>query len=131
MVDTLGELREDYGWAAMHKAEAIANEHKDEKRPFYIMCFAKADPNLRGAIVNGMYVSGGIRETWRWSHARPPKVIGMLVWYVDNALGKFEIVDELSLPPDIPLDPSLLSDRSEDQYFGVMEQGKKNRVLVS
>lgn len=128
---TLGELREEYGWAAVRKAESIAYDLRDEVKPFYIMCVAKSDPALRGAIVNGLHANGGIRESWRWSHARPPKMIGMLVWFVNNPLGIFEIVEELSLPPDIPLDPSLLSDRSEDMHYGIMQQGKNNNVLVS
>jgi hypothetical protein len=110
----------------------IANSLKNEVKPFYIICAAKADPHLRGArSADGKYISGGIREAWRWTHARPPKMLGLLVWYVNNALGVFEIVDELSLPPDVPLDPNLLSTRSEDQYYGIMQQGKKNNVLVS
>jgi hypothetical protein len=131
MVDTLGDLRDAMAIAAHNKAASIANDLKNEVKPFYIMCVAKTDPHLRGAIVNGLHTNGGIRESWRWTHARPPKMIGMLVWFVNNPLGIFEIVEELSLPPDIPLDPSLLSDRSEDQNYGIMQQGKNNRVLIS
>lgn len=131
MVETLGEIRDSMAWAACKKAETIANEHKDEVKPFYIICAAKPDPALRGAIVNGLHTNGGIRESWRWTHARPPKMLGILVWFVNNPLGIFELVEELSLPPDVPLDPSLLSDRSEDQCYGIMQQGKNNNVLVS
>lgn len=131
MVDTLGELREMYGWGAVLKAERIAHDNKHLDYPFYIICGAKADPHLRGAIVNGQRCSGGLQEHWVVTNLRPPKVLGILVWYVDNKLGIMEIVDELSLPPDIPLDPRLLSDKTEDQCYGVMQQGKDNKVLMS
>jgi hypothetical protein len=128
---TLGELREEYGWGAMRKMEQIAYANRHLDFPFYIIMGAKADPHLKGSIVNGQYCSGGLQEHWVVSNLRPPKVLGLLVWYVDNKLGKCELVEELSLPPDIPLDPSLLSDKSEDQFHGVMQQGKNNNVLVS
>lgn len=131
MVETLGDLREMMGWGAMLKAEKIANENRNIDGPFYIVMGAKADPHLRGSIVNGQYCSGGLQEHWVVTNLRPPKVLGILVWYVDHKLGVFEIVEELSLPPDIPLDPSLLSDRSEDQCHSVMQTGKDNQVLLS
>ena len=128
---TLGELREEYGWGAIRKMEQIAYDNRHLDFPFYIIMGAKADPHLRGSIVNGQYCAGGLQEHWVVSNLRPPKVLGLLVWYVDNKLGKCELVDELSLPPDIPLDPSLLSDRSEDQFHGIMQLGQNNNVLVS
>jgi hypothetical protein len=131
MVELFGDVRDSMAWAACHKAEEIAHSLKDEVKPFYIICAAKADPHLHGAIVNGMYSSGGIRESWRWTHQRPPKMLGILVWFVNNPLGIFELVEELSFPPDIPLDPSMLSDRSEDRCYSVMQTGKDNRVIVS
>lgn len=131
MVQQLGETRDALGWATWNKAYSIANERKSEVKPFYIIYAAKPDPALQGAIVNGLVASGGIREAWRLSHDRPPAVLGILVWYVDNALGLFQFVPELSSPPDVPLDPSMLSDRKEDQSVSLMEKGKKIKVLVS
>jgi len=127
----LGETREEMAWGIWRQAEAIANEHKKLKKPFYIVYAAKPDPALQGAIVNGLVASGGIRQSFRLTHDRPPPLLGVLVWYVDNAQGIFEFQPQLSSPPDVPLDPSLLSTRSEDQLYGVMDQGKKMKVLVS
>lgn len=131
MTQELGETREMLAQATWDKAIEIANDHKKDVKPFYIIYAAKADPALQGAVVNGLFASGGIRAAWRLSHVRPPPLLGILVWYVDNAQGIFEFQPDLSSPPDIPLDPSLLSDRSEDQLYGVMEKGKKMKVLVS
>jgi len=131
MVQTMGETRDELAWDVWRKAEAIAHEHKKEVKPFYIVYAAKPDPALAGAIVNGLVASGGIRQSFRLSYERPQVYLGQLVWYVNNALGDFQFLPELSPPPDIPLDPSLLSTRSEDQCYGVMDQGKKMNVLVS
>ena len=131
MTQLLGETRDDLALATWNKAISIANDYKSEVKPFYIMYVSKCDPHLQGAIVNGLCVSGGLREAWRLCHIRPPKILGMLVWFVNNPLGIFEFVPELSSPPDVPLDPSLLSDRKEDQSERVMEQGKSLNVLVS
>ena len=131
MTQTLGDTREDMAWAVWRKAEEIANDHKKEVKPFYIIYAAKPDPALKGAIVNGLVASGGIRQTFRLSYERPPAMLGILVWYVDNAQGIFEFQPHLSAPHDVPVHPSLLSDRSEDQSTAVMEKGKKLNVLVS
>ena len=131
MVQLLGDTRDALALACFNKAYEIANDHKTEVKPFYIIYAAKADPALQGAVVNGLVASGGIREAWRLSYDRPPALLGILVWYVNNPLGEFQFLPELSSPPDVPLDPSMLSDRSEDQSTKVMEQGKKMNVLVS
>jgi hypothetical protein len=131
MSQELGETREALGWAVWHKAEEIANANKSNVKPFYIVYAAKPDPALRGAVINGFVASGGIRDVYLTSTSRPQPAFGQLVWFVDNAQGKFELVSELSLPPDIPVDPSLLSDKSEDQLYTVMEKGKQHKALVS
>ena len=124
MSQELGETREALAKATWQKAEAIANDKKTEVKPFYIVYVAKTDPSLQGAVVNGFVASGGIRESWRLIHERPPALLGQLVWYVDNANGMFNFIPELSCPPDVPLDTSMLSDRSEDQFTDVMQKGK-------
>ncbi len=130
MVQELGETRDAMALATWNKAIELANEHKLDK-PYYIVYAAKTDPNLSGAVINGLVASGGIRQTFKISHDRPQVYLGQLVWYVNHATGEFLFLPELSPPPDIPLDPSLLSTRSEDQLYGVMDTGKKMNVLVS
>lgn len=131
MSQEMGETRDAMAWDIWHRAEEIASERKNDKKPFYIIYSAKPDPALAGANVRGQVASGGIRQTFKLSYDRPPFVLGMLVWFVNNPMGVFEFVPQLSSPPDIPLDPTLLSDRKEDQSERVMEKGKKINVLVS
>jgi hypothetical protein len=131
MSQELGETRDALAMDCWRKAEQIASERKNDVKPFYIIYAAKPDPSLSGAKVNGQLALGGIRQAFRLSYDRPPFVLGMLVWFVNNPMGIFQFVPELSSPPDTPLDPSLLSDRKEDQFTGVMEKGKKINVLVS
>lgn len=131
MAQTLGETRDSMALDCWRGAERIADERKNDVKPFYIIYAAKPDPALAGANVRGKKADGGIRQTYKLSYDRPPLILGQLVWYVNNPLGIFEFVPQLSSPYDVPLDPSLLSDRKEDQFSGVMEKGKKLNVLVS
>lgn len=131
MVQELGETRDAMAWDVWKKAETIASERKRDTKPFYIIYAAKPDPALAGANVRGQVAQGGIRQTFKLSYVRPPVILGQLVWFVNNPMGIFEFVPQLSSPPDIPLDPSLLSDRKEDQFSSVMEKGKNLNVIVS
>lgn len=131
MSQELGETRDAMAWDVWHKAEEIASDRKKDVKPFYIIYAAKTDPALAGANVRGQKAAGGIRQTFKISYCCPQLILGQLVWYVNNPLGQFEFVPQLSSPPDIPLDPSLLSDRKEDQFASVMEKGKDMNVLVS
>jgi hypothetical protein len=63
--------------------------------------------------------------------SKPPVILGILVWYVDNKLGLFEFRPELSAPPDVPLDPKLLSDKASDASARVSLQGEKLKAIVS
>ena len=131
MAQLLGETRNALALATCRKAEQIAHDHKSEVKPFYIVYVAKPDPVLRGALVNGFVASGGIREAWRLTYERPQAILGQLVWFVNNPIGLFKFMPELSAPPDVPLDPSLLSDKREDQFVDIMAKGKDMNVLVS
>lgn len=131
MTQELGETREALAMQAWQTAEDFANNMKREKRPFYVVYAAKFDPALQGAIVNGKCALGGMRQTVKAYYQRPSPMLGILVWYVDHNLGIFEFVPELSAPPDVPINPDMLSSRSEDQFVGVMNKGKDFNVLVS
>ncbi len=121
MAQEIGESREQWGWNVWHQAEDIANNLKSEKEPFYIVFAAKQDKSKPGAI----------RQGFRMYRDRPPKLIGILVWYVDHANGIFNLVPELSIPPDVPLDEKLLSQKSEDALQEVMAVGQKMGVILS
>lgn len=126
----LGETRNAMAEDCWRLAEKIADERKNDDKPFYIIYSAKVDPSLRGADAWGRHVAGGIRQSFRLSYDRPPFVLGMLVWFVNNPLGIFEFVSDLSSPPDIPLDPSLLSDRREDTSYALGNKAAEmNKVI--
>ncbi len=99
MAQEIGESREAWGMDVWAKAEEFANNLKSDVRPFYIVYAAKEDKGQPGVF----------RQSFRFYRDRPPKIIGLLVWYVDNAQGIFQFVPELSIPPDVPLDQQLLS----------------------
>ena len=115
------EARESWGKDVWAKAEEFANNLKQDREPFYIVYAAKQDK------IN----SGIFRQSFRFYRQKPPKIIGLLVWYVDHANGKFDFVPELSIPPDVPLDESLLSQERSDQSVRIMEVGQSMGVLLS
>jgi hypothetical protein len=94
---------------------------KHEKEPFYAVYCAREN----------RLVPNQIRQTIKFYRQRPPSLLGVLVWYVDNALGLVEFKPELSAPWDCPQDPDMLSQKSEDQLIRVMERGKEMNVLTS
>lgn len=121
MAQEIGDSREQWGWNVWHQAEEIANNLKSDREPFYIVFAAKQDKSKEGTF----------RQSFRMYRQRPPKLLGILVWYVDNTRGVFELVPELSLPPDVPIDPSLLSTERADASSALMEVGQKMGVLLS
>lgn len=120
MVQELGETRDAMALGCMQLVEDFANKMRSEVKPFYIVFFAKPDANV-----------SGIRQTVKAYFHKPAKLLGILVWYVNNPLGIFDFVPELSSPPDIPLDPSMLSTRSADSFASVMDKGKELNIIVS
>lgn len=120
MAQNLGESREVWGVDIWNKAEEFANKTKATE-PFYIVYAAKKD---------GQY-SNAFRQTFKAYYEKPPKILGVLVWYVDKSLGIFMFVPELSSPPDIPVDPSLLSTKASDYSPEVAQIGKEQNVLLS
>jgi len=130
MTETLGNLREAMAIDCWNQAEKIANERRNDPKPFYIMYVGKVDPALSGADAWGKHVAGGIRQSFKLSYDRPPFVLGMLVWFVNAPLGIFEFIPDLSSPPDIPIDPSLLSHRSEDFSVDLANKAQQmNKVI--
>ena len=130
MTERLGEVRDQMAADCWAIAEGIASDRAHDPKPFYIIYSAKVDPALAGADAWGKHVAGGIRQSFRLSYDRPPFVLGLLVWFVNAPLGIFEFVSELSSPPDIPIDPSLLSTKSYDQSYALMDKAKDmNKVI--
>lgn len=131
MVQELGETRESLALQCWELVTKFAEGMRHEKKPFYIVYAAKSDPALQGAVIDGSVAIGGLKQTVKAYYTRPPAILGIMVWYVDNNLGIFEFIPDLSCPPDVPIDPSMLSDKSEDQFSSVMQKGKDINVLVS
>ena len=121
MSQTLGETREAMARGCMELVENFVNNMKHEKKPFYILFCAKSDKQNPGAI----------RQSIKACFQRPPKILGLLVWYVDNTKGVFDFIPELSSPPDIPLLPELLSEKSEDFFPSIAQKASSFNVLVS
>lgn len=121
MAQEIGESREQWGRDVWAKAEEFANNLKSDKKPFYVVFAAKQDKANPGVF----------RQSFRFYRQRPPKILGLLVWYVDNTTGEFRFVPELSIPPDVPLDEALLSKDSKDACPELMEAGQKMGVLLS
>lgn len=121
MVTEIGEAREQWGRNIWNLAEDFANNMKNEKKPFYIVYCAKQDK----------YDERIFRQTIKAYYHRPAAMLGILVWYVDNNQGIFQFIPELSAPPDIPIDPNLLSKDSKDQFASVAQQGQKLHAVLS
>ena len=121
----MGEVREAMAQDCWTLVEQFAENMRSEKKPFYIVYFAKPDADIEGRGIKG------IRQTIKAYYHRPAPLLGILVWYVNHPMGIFQFIPELSSPPDVPIDPSLLSTKSEDSFTGVMEKGKNLNVIVS
>ena len=121
MAQEIGESREQWGRDVWAKAEEFAGNMKSDRKPFYVVFAAKQDKANPGVF----------RQSFRFYRQVPPKILGLLVWYVDNTKGEFRFMPELSIPPDVPLDESLLSHDSKDASPALMEVGQKMGVLLS
>jgi len=122
----MGESREAWGKDVVKLVEDFANAMKREVKPFYIVYACKEDRPASAKLGRTVF-----RQTIKAYYARPPAMLGILVWFVNHPLGEFRFIPELSAPYDVPLDPSLLSEKSEDTSDRVAKQGAKLNVLVS
>jgi hypothetical protein len=122
----IGESREAWGWDVWRKVEDFANNMKHEERPFWIVYACKEDRGMSNALGRTAF-----KQAFKAYYHKPVALLGILVWYVDNKKGEFRFVPELSAPPDVPLDPSLLSDKASDASERVAAQGEKLKALVS
>jgi hypothetical protein len=117
----IGEVREELSYECIERVEEYANKHKKFRQPFYIVVCAKTDRLKHGQI----------NATIQHYFERPPAMLGLLVWYADSQKGILDFLPELSFPPDIPLDPSVLSTKSSDFVPSIAEKGEKAKVLLS
>jgi hypothetical protein len=121
MAVEIGEAREAWGMNVLNLVTDFAEQMKHVREPFYIVFHAKQDRNNPNTF----------RQAIRAYYEKPPFLLGLLVWYVDHRKSEIRFVPELSSPPDVPIDPSLLSDKAEDAFTRVMETGQKAKILLS
>lgn len=126
MAQEIGESREAWGWDVMRMAEEFANNMSKEMEPFYIVYACKEDKGMSNILGRGAF-----KQAMKAYKSKPPPMLGILVWYVDHRTAEFRFCPELSAPPDVPLDPSLLSDKASDASVRVAAQGEKLKALVS
>lgn len=130
MAELIGDARENWGWDVMRMAEDFANKMSKEREPFWIVYAAKEDKGMSNKLGRGAF-----KQAFKAWPIKPMKdgkpLLSVLVWYVNHATGEFRFCHELSSPPDVPIDPRLLSDKASDASARVMEQGEKVSALVS
>ena len=126
MTQTIGEARESWGRDVMKMVESFAENMKHERDPFYVVYACKEDKGASNKLGRGAF-----KQAIRAYKSKPPAILGILVWYVNHSNGEFRFIPELSAPPDVPLDPSLLSDKASDASERVSVQGEKLKALVS
>lgn len=121
MAQEIGESRERWAGDIWEAAEAFAERCEDGGKPFYVVYAAKPDKGMPSVF----------RQTFKAYYQKPPKLLGVLVWYVDRSQGLFAFSSDLSSPPDIPVPEELLSKNPKDFSPKVAEQGKRLNVLLS
>ena len=126
MPQEMGETREAWGRDVWNAAQDFAERMRHVDKPFFIVYACKEDKGMSNSMGRPVF-----KQCFKAYFARPPKLIGVLVWYVNHMESRFELVPELSLPPDVPVDPSLLSTDSHDMSARVAESGKNAGVLLS
>jgi len=122
----IGESREAWGRDVVQMAEDFAEHMRHERDPFYIVYACKEDKGASTRLGRAAF-----KQAIRAYKTKPPAMLGILVWYVNHTTGEFRFVPELSAPPDVPLDPTLLSDKASDASERVAVQGEKLKALVS
>lgn len=120
-IPMMGDFRESLGLEVCQTVEKYANKIPSSDMPCYIVVCAKTD----------RYKPGQINASIQHYKDRPPKYFGLLIWYVDRDKGILDFVPELSLPPDIPLDPKDMSTDPKDAYSRIVDMGQSSGVILS
>ncbi len=126
MPDLIGDARQIWGEDVVKLVEKFANDMSKERDPFWIVYACKEDKPQSAKLGKGVF-----KQAIKAYASKPPAILGILVWYVNHSTGEFVFCPELSAPPDVPIDASLLSDKASDASARVMQQGEKLKALVS
>jgi len=119
MVQEIGETRDQMSLGLVQEIEKVVDNLKAETEPYYIVFAAKPDKGQANTIKTAIKMYRDV----------PPGILGILVWYVDNSKGIFEFKPALSSPPDVPVDPSLLSTNKQDLFPHIAKQGQILQVV--
>lgn len=122
----IGEAREAWGKDVVQMVFDFANKMSKVRRPFYVVYACKEDKGMSNKLGKPAF-----KQAIKAYHKRPPAILGILVWYVNHKTSEFRFCPELSAPPDVPLDPALLSTKSEDSFDRVASQGEKLKAIIS
>lgn len=115
MTYIMHEVREAMSQGCVDYVMDFIDNMRHIKEPFYAVYCADVD-RLNANRIN---------HTVKAYHGKPPEMIGILVWYVDNRLGICDFRPDLSAPPDMPINPAFLSDDPKDLIVSVAQQGKR------
>lgn len=117
----MGETREPMARDCVRDALRIANLYEHLGVDFWICFASKPHTQRKNTAVHG----------WEVVFRRPPRAIpGMLVFHVDVKKKDMNIVPELSLPYDVPLDEAELSTNSKDVSASIAETAKKSGSIL-
>lgn len=118
----MGETREPMAMDCWTQAQALAEKYsKSMKHNFWIMYAAKPHVAQPNAIVAG----------WEVIAKRPPHaMVGVLVFKWDHREKKLTVEPDLSLPYDVPLSETELSDNSQDYTPTLEEAAKKSNSII-
>lgn len=117
----MGDVREDMARGCMNYVEDFVNGMKHIQEPFYVVYHANTD----------RFNPKRINQTVKAYHQKPPAILGILVWYIDNPKGIFEFRADLSAPHDVPLNPKTLSENPKDLVGNLVNRAKQLPILLS
>lgn len=115
------ETREPMARDFWEDALKMANLYEHVGSDFWIMYAAKPHCSMRYAAVAG----------WQVVFSRPPApILGVLVLHVDHKTKEMRIDTRLSMPYDVPLLESELSDKESDFVPTLCDTAKRTRSVV-
>lgn len=118
----MGETREPMArdcWADANRLAALYSKTLDHD--FWILYAAKPHVQHKQAVVAG----------WEVIAKRPPRaMVGVLVFKWSKADQELSVEVDLSLPYDIPLSDSELSEKSQDSFVSLSDSAKKSGSIL-
>jgi len=73
--------------------------------------------------------SNVLKDTYMLMSRKPPKMLGTVLWLVDNVKGSLSRIWDL--PMDLNVDPTLLDSNNEQAHVADSAQGVEGAILLS